>query len=275
MEEDISNGYIFISHSHKDIKKVRQIRNDMENAGFDPLCFYLKCLTDEDEIEGLIKREIDSRELFVYIDSPNSRESDWVKKERDYIDSLENKKTVTIKLENYDSMQEISEILIKSLRVYISYSHKDYIIAFNIANKLREKEFQVLMDDGISSGKDYESQLTGMIEDASNAGAVIVLLTENSINSNYLKKEITYAFSLNAQIIPVMIGDIEFPDEQKLLLINSQSIIVNPLRIENPFKNMEQPISKSKILSIEDEDFNSTIEYIADEIWHALKHKIE
>ena len=62
-------GYMFISHSHLDIEKVRKIRNALEEAGFDPLCFYLKCLTDEDEVEGLIKREIDAREWFVYIDS--------------------------------------------------------------------------------------------------------------------------------------------------------------------------------------------------------------
>ena len=118
MSEHDTGGYIFISHSHKDIEKVRQIRNDMENAGFDPLCFYLKCLTDEDEIEGLIKREIDSRELFVYIDSPNSRASNWVKKEREYIDSLEDKKTLTIHLERYDSMEEISKALKDAKAVY-------------------------------------------------------------------------------------------------------------------------------------------------------------
>lgn len=92
MEEYLSNGYIFISHSHKDIEKVRQIRNDMENAGFDPLCFFLKCLTDEDEIEGLIKREIDSRELFVYIDSPNPVHPIGLKKKENILIQLEIRK---------------------------------------------------------------------------------------------------------------------------------------------------------------------------------------
>ena len=60
-------GYVFISHSHKDIKKVRKIRNMIENSGFEPLYFFLKCLTD-DVVEGLIKREIDARDWFVYVD---------------------------------------------------------------------------------------------------------------------------------------------------------------------------------------------------------------
>jgi len=44
---DGEGGYVFISHSHQDIEKVRKIRNEMEDQGFEPLCFYLKCLTDD------------------------------------------------------------------------------------------------------------------------------------------------------------------------------------------------------------------------------------
>lgn len=205
MQEYKSNGYIFISHSHLDIEKVRKIRNDMEEAGFDPLCFYLKCLTDKDELEDLIKREIKSREHFVYIDSPNARNSDWVKTERDYIDSLEGKRTVTIPLENYKSMHEISQILIRGLRVYISYAHMDYEIAHDIKEKLREKEFQVLMDDAITAGQEYDKQLASMISDASQAGGLIVLVSENSLKSSYVQAEVKYAMSLDSVIIPIII----------------------------------------------------------------------
>ncbi|MBQ4111381.1 MAG: hypothetical protein IJD38_01150 [Clostridia bacterium] len=59
-------GWIFISHSHQDIQKVRLIRNRLEEKGLEPLMFYLKCLSDEQEIEELIKREIDERDWFIY-----------------------------------------------------------------------------------------------------------------------------------------------------------------------------------------------------------------
>ncbi len=270
MQENISNGYIFISHSHKDIEKVRQIRNDMEDAGFDPLCFYLKCLTDKDEIEGLIKREIDSRELFVYIDSPNSRASDWVKKERDYIDSIGNKKTLTINLELYDSMQDISKILIKGLRVYISYSHSDAYIAFGIANKLKEREFQVLTDYDLMPGENWVDSLTGMIKDASKAGAFIVLLTENSIQSKNVKNEIKYAKSLNSLIIPIVVGDFELPDEFKLLLHDTKLITIKKPNIKDDYLGL-----KAIETTIDDEDFNNTMEHVAIEIWNATKRKFE
>ena len=55
-----AGGSVFISHCHKDLPSVRMIRNRMEEEGFEPICFYLKCLTDESEIDSLIKREIDA-----------------------------------------------------------------------------------------------------------------------------------------------------------------------------------------------------------------------
>ena len=64
-----NGGYIFISHSHNDIEKVRKIRNLLEKDGFEPLCFYLKCLSNANEIEDLIKREIDAREWFIFVNS--------------------------------------------------------------------------------------------------------------------------------------------------------------------------------------------------------------
>ena len=67
MQKD--GGWIFISHSHLDIELVRKIRNELEAKGFEPLLFYLKCLNDDSEIEDLIKREINEREWFIYVDS--------------------------------------------------------------------------------------------------------------------------------------------------------------------------------------------------------------
>ena len=107
-------GYIFISHSHLDIQKVRIIRNTLEENGYEPLCFYLKCLNDNDEIEGLIKREIDSRDIFLYIESENSKNSGWVQKEREYINHCAGKTIYKIGLnESTDLKKETENILNK------------------------------------------------------------------------------------------------------------------------------------------------------------------
>ncbi len=59
MEEE--KVYIFVSHSHKDIDKVRLVRNYLEEKGAEPILFFLKSVTDDNEVADLIKREIDAR----------------------------------------------------------------------------------------------------------------------------------------------------------------------------------------------------------------------
>jgi len=56
-------AWIFLFHSHKDFDKVSGVRNVLEGHGHHPLMFFLKCLGDDDEIDGLIRREISARRV--------------------------------------------------------------------------------------------------------------------------------------------------------------------------------------------------------------------
>ena len=50
---------IFLSHSHKDLEKVRKLREILESLDYEPLIFFLKCLDDSnEELEDFIKRAI-------------------------------------------------------------------------------------------------------------------------------------------------------------------------------------------------------------------------
>ena len=74
--------YIFVSHSSLDWERVRIVRNFLEEKSFYPLLFHLKCIesTGEDLIllKELLHREIMSRTRFLYCDSDNARNSDYV-----------------------------------------------------------------------------------------------------------------------------------------------------------------------------------------------------
>lgn len=192
-------GYVFISHSHQDIEKVRQIRNTMEDNGFEPLCFYLKCLTDEDEIEGLIKREIDAREWFVFVDSPNSRASRWVTKEREYISSLETKKIITICLDNETSMSKVAEKLVKGLRVSVFCSEVDSEFAYLLRDKLLEKEIQV----GLIVCEQMKSHNMDTINNFADYGTLIMILSNEGIKSRSFDVEIKRIVNSGADIISI------------------------------------------------------------------------
>lgn len=202
-------GYIFLSHSHLDIDKVRQIRNLLEEDGFEPLCFYLKCLNDDSEIEDLIKREIDAREWFIFMNSANSRQSKWVTLEREYITQTDKKKILTMDLHDDESIKATIEKIRHNLRVYISYSAKDRLLGRQIKKSFEEKDYQVFFaPDSIPAGSMFEQVITNAIVEASHDGCVIALLTEHSIRSPLVEQELALAMKQRGNIIPIIIGDV-------------------------------------------------------------------
>lgn len=85
--EDI---YVFLSHSNKDFDRVRTLRNLLEENGFRPIMFYLKCMEDESrlpELNKLIYDEIDHRNRFIYCKSENSKKSHWCSLEIEHLKS--------------------------------------------------------------------------------------------------------------------------------------------------------------------------------------------
>ncbi len=78
-------AWIFLSHSNKDFDQVRELRSILEEKEHHPLMFFLKCLSDEDEIDDLIRREIEVRSWFILCDSENARNSAWVQQEIEII----------------------------------------------------------------------------------------------------------------------------------------------------------------------------------------------
>ena len=203
-----NGGWVFISHSHQDIDLVRKIRNHFEKLGFEPLMFYLKCLSDENEIETLIKREIDEREWFVYADSPNARGSKWVKTEREHIEKNEGKKIFVIDLQA-DLEQQLQQIehITRQMKVFISYSHSDAELYRALKNKLEEKDMLVISDEDVRLGNDWYESVEGNISNACRNGFVLLLVTAHASKSYFIVQEIKKAKEENGKIVPIYVGE--------------------------------------------------------------------
>ena len=202
-----NGGWIFISHSHQDIALVRRIRNHFEKLGFEPLLFYLKCLSDESEIDTLIKREIDEREWFVYADSPNARASKWVRTEREHIERSEGTKIFVIDLEaDLEQQLRAIEHIARQMKVFISYSRRDLPLYRRLRAKLEEKDMQVLSDESLSDGTSWVDAASAQISAACRDGFVLLLVTESSCRSQAVADEIRRAQSEGGRIVPVYVG---------------------------------------------------------------------
>lgn len=148
--------WIFLSHSYDDYDRVRCVRNMLEDFGMRPIMFFLKCLSEEKEIDNLIKREIDCRTRFILCDSPNARKSDWVQKEVEYIKTKG--KGIEI-IDVNDTDENIKKKLFSYQRknhLYISYAREQRILAQQITQRLRKYDFNVFLDiDRVSFGMNF------------------------------------------------------------------------------------------------------------------------
>ena len=206
-------SWIFLSHSSHDIEKVRIMRNEFERLGHNPLAFHLKCLTDKTEdgkkeLFDLIKREIEAREWFVFCESPEAKKSPNVALEHSYI--LNSGKD---KIWSIDMTQDINSILYNvkkictSIEVFISYSHKDHELIKPLINTLVEKDYSVWTEENIKpSSKSFVEQISDAISTCSKRGFYIIVISDNSTDSMYVKNELDFAYANGATIIPIVLG---------------------------------------------------------------------
>lgn len=200
---DDNRGWVFLSHSHLDIEIVRQIRNKFEDLGFEPLMFYLKCLNDEDEIEDLIKREINEREWFVYIDSENSRKSRWVQTEREYISNLDDKKIFTINIDKEVSKQ-VKNISNK-LKVFVYYSSEHQSDASKLIKQLKKAQYKVYSGDQEELGRYWEEDW-GTIQNIIKDGYTIIFNSKSKEPFHMVNAPILNIITNSGNIISLKLG---------------------------------------------------------------------
>lgn len=231
---DIEEGFwVFVSHSTKDFEKVRLVRNALEESGFRPILFYLKCMEDEDEINELLKREIDARRRFILCDSPNAQSSKFVQSEVNYIKSQDRMYEVIdiskINMEKLTSNEDVTELIKPFLirtKVFLSFSDDNRSLAYLVKSELAAKGFTIVDSDSVyyeawkeipGSVPNYGAQikwltkrfLEGYIESTLKDGYVLSLISKNSYKSNIQYFELEKAIEINpSQILPILIDDI-------------------------------------------------------------------
>lgn len=188
----------FLSHSHEDYEKVRKVRDMLEDQHMRPLMFFLKCLNDHDEIDSLIKREIDCRTRFILCDSEKARKSDWVKEEVEYIKS-QDRICETIDLDM--PIEEIKKVLSEFKRratLFISYNRENQNLAKSVYERLSKYDFQVFVDmDLLRLGDDYLKTVISSLDKAAANGHIIALMNERVLmpgsgSRHEIKRTINY-----------------------------------------------------------------------------------
>lgn len=111
-------------------------------------------------------------------------------------------------------------------RVFISYSRRDAAEAQAIAEDLRMRGFEVLLDvESILPGEQWRDRLSAMI---GRSDALLYLISENSVESEICGFEIAHAAELKKRLIPVQIGALDAaaapPDVARLNFIFARDV---------------------------------------------------
>ena len=253
--------WIFLSHSNKDFEKVRLIRNYLEERSCRPLMFYLKCLSNDDEINDLIKREIDCRTRFIICDSENSRASKWVQSEVKYIKSQLRSYEMIDLNKSEDKIKSQLDDLIKSTQVFLSYSHHDNELVNSVYAHICKYDIRVFghwdptekpgFKDRLLSGN-LTDHLTHAIELAKDFGFVVFFADKESMESRWVIYELQYAEKKGAHILILLIDEYA-KLHYKELFPSAQDIPEDDLldREQNSIKVRDLTIARTKEETIE------------------------
>lgn len=257
--EDEKEIWIFLSHSNKDFAKVRLIRNYLEEHSCRPLMFYLKCLSNDSEIDDLIKREIDCRTRFIICESVNSQKSDWVQSEIKYIKSQE-RSYETIDLSNSDdAIKAKLDDYIKNIQIFLSYIQRDSDLVKTIYSHIRKYDIRCL---GICDSCEsfFSETVTRSIDLARDFGFVVFFANMDSLSSEYLVSQLQYSVERGAKLL-ILLLDEYAKKHYKELFPQAQNIPENDLvdRDQTSIRVRDLTIAKT-----EDDLVELSIEKIVD-----------
>ena len=252
--------FVFLSHSHKDYEKVRVVRDLLENEGFRPLMFFLKCLEKEEYCEltkTLIKEEIESRQRFILCESKNAKSSNWVQFEVEHIKEINRPyEVVNLDWPTERIEESIQRFKIRST-VFLSYPQSLRPLAESVHKKLKMHDFKTFFSDYLTSigniNKSFVETIVDNLDEACKKGYVLVFIDDRSPNSMYQMEELHYAVdhaARNKNIIPIttvpltdhgpiefILADLDIINVQNMSISEASEHIVNQLMSIDSKKN--------------------------------------
>ena len=254
--DSLDRIYIFISHSHKDIDKVRVIRNFLESLNTEPILFFLKSKTDKDEITQLIKDEINARIWFIYCNSKNAEKSHWCQTEREYALSFPKNNILNIDLDSaFEKDGSLSlktkEDLLNSLdkikkvsKMYFSCLHKDIALSRKLVSAFSKYNIHLITTEDLLIGDSWQWNIEESIKESE---YFVIFFREEKMNC--LKKELEIACKYHKKIIPALITNGRWsynnlPDDIKLYLRTINFFIFDVNNIDKSIDNFVYNVIK-------------------------------
>ncbi len=90
--------------------------------------------------------------------------------------------------------------------IFISYSKKDVVYAAKLVNALKREGFNVWIDLDMQKGTQWDLRLEKQLKDCD---LYLLIVSNNSYESKWVRKEVLFAQTMNKPIIPIMLEETE------------------------------------------------------------------
>ncbi len=209
---------IFISHSSRDLRVARAVRNLLEDRDHHVLLLGLLQELPDDQIRALLTAEVVAREWLVLIDTDYARQSKWVQFEieiarqykRTFHTVAGERFMAATRYEIEEKLRPCIDSFSRSLRIVLSYAHQDKASASLLTQVLGDAGYEFWTDDSIPAGSIWEKVIQQEIDDALERGIFMPIISNASLGSAFVQSELNYAYEQGKGfILPVVIGDFD------------------------------------------------------------------
>lgn len=128
-------------------------------------------------------------------------------------------KTPAVEIEGKVNLQTKFEAYTgKEPYLFVSYSHRDTAKVYPVLDALYDRKYRLWYDESCETGNDFRDELRHRIEDAE---AVLLFVSESSMNSPFCGMEIIVARENGKRLYPIYLDNSAVPPAFQILLANT------------------------------------------------------
>lgn len=116
--------------------------------------------------------------------------------------------------------------------LFISYAHKDSDEVFEIMNGLMQRGYRQWYDAGIEPGSEWPENIANHLK---NCDVCLCFLSQNYINSQNCKREITFALSKGKSLLVIFLEELDLPAGLEMQLSSQQCVFYHKYNDKNAF----------------------------------------
>jgi hypothetical protein len=131
------------------------------------------------------------------------------------------------------------------MKVFISHSNQDNLLARKIARVLQEEGLEVWDEQNILPGDNWAGKVAEALDESQ---AMVVLLTPHALASEWVRREIEYALgkeNYTKRVVPVVVGQLSEESLPWILRRLNMIRLAEPAREDEDIQRIADVLSKA------------------------------